>query len=367
VSISDSVGEAKNNREEMLVMKRFKTQTSQFLATPSSRLSVMFLAGLLVFSALILSARSAVEVNDPAVLEKAAQTALSGQWVAEFNSREPGVIKLMFSRRSDNGDSFMTSDNISMAELQGFPSDVTSTAKTNINFRIVREAGTFNCEGYFSAGRGAGFWTLTPSQSFVSAMRSRGYDNLTDEDLLRAALHNLTTKYIEDLKSVGHDRLEFRQLLRAASHEITLNYIREMQAAGFQGLSMEQLIRARNHEIDSQYVKEVQAMGFDKQPLESLIRLRNHEITREFIAQMRTAGFDNLSIEELIRLKNHEITPEYVNGLKAEGFPEISLTTAIRLKNHEIDQDFIRRVKAKGFTNLTLDQLIKLRSNDIIK
>jgi uncharacterized protein (UPF0335 family) len=348
-------------------MKGFKTTAGRFMTKRGIRIQVMFLTGLLATSLLILSARSAVEVNDPTLSVASAPTGLTGQWIAHLEPNQPGLMKLMFSRQSEKGGSYTTTDKIPRNELQGLPADITTAAKTNVNFRIVREAGTFDCEGYFAAGKGAGFWTLTPSQSFISAMRSRGYDNLTEEDLLRAALHNLTTKYIEDLKSGGHDRLVFQQLLRAASHEITLDYIREMQGAGYQGLSMEQLIRARNHEIDGQYIKEVQAMGFDKQPLEALIRLRNHEITREFIAQMHTAGFDNLTIEELIRLKNHEITPEYINGLKAEGFSDISLTTAIQLKNHEIDQDFIRRVKAKGFSNVTLEELIKLRSHDIIK
>lgn len=348
-------------------MNRVKTRAQRLMTKRQFRIPFMFLTGLLAFSALIPSASSAVEVNDPSFSIKTAQAALTGQWVAEFDSREPALVKLMFTRRTDNGGSYINSENISRSELQGLPTDIATSPKTNVNFRIVREAGTFNCEGYFNAGKGAGFWTFQPSQSFVSALRSRGYDNLTEDDVLKAALHNLTTKYIDDLKSLGHDRLEFRQLLRAASHAITLNFIRELQSAGYQGLSMEQLIRARNHDIDSQYIKEVQAMGFTKQPLESLIRLRNHEITREFIAQMHLAGFDNLTVEELIRLRNHDITPEFVNGLKAEGYPDISLATAIRLKNHEIDRDFIRRVKAKGFTNITLDQLIKLRSNDIIK
>jgi uncharacterized protein (UPF0335 family) len=345
-----------------------------FMGQRRIRIPVMFLTGVLTFSVLVLSASSAVEVIDPGLSAKplraayiGQQTALNGQWVAEFDSREPATVKMMFTSRTPDGGSYMNSENISQSELQGLASNARASARTNVSFRLVREAGTFICEGYFNAGKGAGFWTFQSNQSFVSAMRSRGYENLTDEDLLKAAMHNLTTKFIEDLKSVGYDRLEFRQLLRAASHEITLSYIRELQSAGYQSLAMEQLIRARNHEIDGQYVKEVQAMGFDKQPLEALIRLRNHEITREFIAQMHLAGFDNLTVEELIRLKNHEITPEFVNGLKAEGYPDISLSTAIRLKNNEIDQDFIRRVKAKGFTNITLEQLIKLRSNDIIK
>ena len=350
------------------MMKKFKTIAERLLTRPQSGIPLMFLAGLLVWSALIISASGAVnEAADLAVVSPlAAQPVLTGQWVAQINANKPAVVNLILSR-NEKGDSYMQSEDLPLAELQGLPAEVASSAKLNVSFRIIREAGTFDCEGYFGAGKGAGFWALTPSQSFISAMRAGGYENLTDEDLLKAALHKLTTKFVDDLKALGYDRLEFRELLRAASHEVTPTYIREMQSAGFQGLSMEALIRARNHEIDARYVKEVQAMGFDKQPLESLIRLRNHEITQAFIERMRTAGFDNLSIEELIRLKNHDITPEFVNGLKAEGYTDIPLEVAIRLKNHEVDGDFIRRVKAKGFTNVTLEQLIRLRSNDIIK
>jgi uncharacterized protein (UPF0335 family) len=348
-------------------MKKLQTIAQRLLTNRQSRIPVLFLTVLLGFSALILSADSASRATERTLSAKAAQSALTGRWIAQVDARQPGVINMMFSRRDERGGSNTTTDNISRNELQGLPSDISSTAKTNVNFRIVREAGTFDCEGYFSAGKGVGFWTLIPSQSFISAMRSRGYDNLTEEDLLRAALHNLTTKFIEELKSVGYDHLEFAELLRASSHDVTASFIREMRAAGYQGLFMEELVRARNHDINSQYVKEVQAMGFEKQPLESLIRLRNHEIKQEFINQMRSAGFDNLSIEELIRLKNHEITPEFVSALKAEGYAAISPEVAIRLKTHNVDGEFIRRAKAKGFTNVSLEQLIRLRNQDIVK
>lgn len=296
-----------------------------------------------------------------------AQARLSGEWTAEFNRNKPGEIHFTFHRRSEHGGFSMSGDSISLSEFQGLPADAAAAAKTNVNFNIVREAGTFACEGFFREGRGAGFWTLTPSQAFVAAMRSRGYDQLTDEDLLKAALHNLTAKYVDDLKAAGYDRLDFKQLNRALTHGVTPQYIRELQAAGYEGLTMEELVRARNHSVDAAYIREVRSMGFDRQPLEKLIRLRNHDINQEFINQMRSAGFDNLSIEQLIRLRNHDITPEFVNGLKAEGYAEISPETAVRLRNHNVDREFIRRVKAKGFTGLSLEQLIRLRNNDIIR
>jgi len=347
-------------------MKKFQTATSQYLTNKRTRISSLAFAALLTFSAVACAhANSVGKTGGLSAVQT--QNSLTGQWTAALNRTKPGEIQITYHRRSETGGSSMWGKRVALAELQGLTAEAALSPKANVNFNVVRQAGTFACEGYFREGKGAGFWTFTPSQSFVSAMRERGYSNLTEEDLLRAALHNLTTNLIEDLKSLGYDRLEFAQLLRASSHTITPEFIREMQSAGYPGLTMEELIRARNHDINSRYVREVRAMGFDKQPLEKLIRLRNHDITQEFISRMRTAGFDNLSIEQLIRLKNHSITPEFVNGLKAEGYTDIPLETAVRLKNHDVDRDYIRRVKARGFNDLTLDEIIKLRSREIIK
>jgi hypothetical protein len=267
-----------------------------------------------------------------------AQKEIKGSWTAEYDRAKPGEIYFMFQRRT-GGDGFnMTSDNLPLSELQGLTADMISATKTNVSFNIVREAGTFACEGFFSSGKGTGFWTLNPSEKFISAMRSRGYDNLTTDDLARAAFNNLTIGFIENLKTAGYDRLTFNEVMRA-----------------------------RNHDINSEYVREVKAMGFERQPLETLIRMRNHDITAAFINEMKSAGFENLTIENLIRLQNHEITASFINDLKAEGYSDISAETAIRLKNHNIDRDFIRRAKAQGYTNASPEELIRLSNRGIVK
>src|SRR4028119_1016527 len=303
-------------------MKKFQTATNHFLTNRQTRISSLAFAALLIFSAVACAhTNSAGKVNG--LFAAQAQNTLTGQWTAELNRSKPGEIQVTYHRRSEGGGSSMWGKTVPLVELQGLTADAASAAKANVNFNVVREAGTFACEGYFREGKGGGFWTFTPSQSFVSAMRERGYGNLSGEDLLRAAFHKVSVRLIEDLRSVGYDRLEFKQLLRASSHGVTTDFIREMQSAGYQGLAMEELVRARNHNIDGRYVKEVRAMGFDKQPLEKLIRLRNHKITQDFINRMRAAGFEGLSIEQLIRLRNHNITPEFVNAVKAEGYSDI--------------------------------------------
>src|SRR3982751_6028143 len=191
-----------------------------------------------------------------------AQSEIKGQWTAEFSAKKSGRIQITFIRRSEGGSNMM-GESLSLSELQGLSPEASNASDATVSFNIVREAGTFACEGAFRAGKGAGFWTFTPNGSFVSAMQSRGYGSLSDDDLLRAAMHNLTTKYIDELKAAGYDKLTFEQVSRGAGHDVTVGFIREMQSIGYSNLTMEELIRARNHEIDSQYAKEVQAMGFD--------------------------------------------------------------------------------------------------------
>jgi hypothetical protein len=318
-------------------MKKSHTTAIKFLKNRHLRFSVLALVGLLVFSTLIFGIPDGASNLSVLSTAQAAQTPIKGEWTAELRSNKRGEIQMSFHRRYEKGGMMMTGDTMSLSEFQGLNVEAGSP-KVIVNFNLPREAGTIVFEGIFQDGRGAGFWTFTPNQSFVSAMRNRGYDNLSDEDLLRATLHNLNAKYIEDLKSAGYDRLEFKELMRA-----------------------------RTHDIDSQYIAEVKAMGFERQPMEKLIRLHNHEITGEFVRRWKSAGYENLTIEQLIRIKNHEVTPEFINDIKAEGYATVSPETAIRLKNHNVDRAFIQRAKAKGLNNVSLEELIRLRNHDIIK
>jgi hypothetical protein len=263
---------------------------------------------------------------------------IAGEWTAGTDRSNPGEINFTFQYRYEKDGFTMNSRNLPLSQMQGLPATALSGAKMMVNFNIVREAGTFYCEGFFNEGRGAGLWTLKPNEKFISEMRSRGYDNLAENDLLSAAMNELTLKLVDDLKAAGYENLTFQELRRA-----------------------------RTHNISADYIKEVRAMGFDRQPLEKIIRLRNHRITAEFIGGMKSAGFENLSIEELIRLRNHKVTPAFVNEIKAEGYSGISVETAVRLRNHNVDAEFIRRAKSQGYQNATLEELIRLRNRGIVK
>jgi uncharacterized protein (UPF0335 family) len=317
-------------------MNKFQTQMREFLFNGKPvRPAILCLAGIFAVFAIIAGLGGGSAVN---VSAQISSKTLKGDWSAEFDAKKPAQIYFTLQRRNGNDGYNMTSDDLPLTELQGLTTDALSSARTNVSFNIVREAGTFACEGYFSSGRGTGFWTLAPNEKFIAAMKSRGYANLTDEDLLRAAFNDLTIKFIDDLKT-----------------------------AGYNGLTFDEVVRAHNHDVDAEFVKEVKAMGFERQPMDSLIRMRNHEINAEFVNEMKSAGFENLSIDDLIRLKNHDITAQFISDLKAEGYADVSADIAIRLKNHDVDRDFIRRAKAQGYTNASLEELIRLSNRGLVK
>lgn len=308
-------------------------------------------------------------VEDPATIDSALTAepvAINGEWTAHLSSKDGSRVQLNFTRRTEKGGYNHMGNTMKLSDLQGLSAEISAPARTDVSFRLAREAGTISMDGYFQGGRGAGLWTFTPNAAFASSMASRGYANLTEEDLLRATFKNLTTKYADDIKAAGYDQLTFAQLSRAASHDISVDYIRELRNSGFENLTMENIIRASNHDISAAYVKEVAAMGFGSQPLDKVIRLKNHDISPAYLSELKAAGFENLTLDEVVRMKNHDITADFVNQIKGEGFSNITSSTIIRLKNHDVDRDFIQRAKAQ-YPNATLEEMIRLKNHGTVK
>lgn len=308
-------------------------------------------------------------VEDPSHIEatlNAEPVAISGEWTAHLSTKDPSRIQLNFTRRTEKGGYNQNGRTMKLSDLQGLAADISASARMEVSFKLAREAGTISLDGFFQGGRGAGLWTFTPNAAFASSMASRGFADLTEEDLLRATFHGLTTKYADEIKAAGYDRLTFAQLSRAATHDISVDYIRELRNSGFENLTMENVIRASNHDISAAYVKEVAAMGFGNQPLDKVIRLKNHDISPAYISEMKAAGFENLTLDEVVRMKNHDISSDFVNQIKGEGFSNISSATIIRLKNHDVDRDFIQRVKAQ-YPNASLEEMIRFKNNGTVK
>jgi len=264
------------------------------------------------------------------VVKTTAQTAVSGTWTASLDNEQTRKIQLNLERRTQRGSRSQMGQSYDLADLQGLSSDQASGSGP-VKFSLVREAGRIDCEGNFQNGKGSGTFTFTPSSTFVSAMKSRGFDFEQDpgrngeqdleERLFAATTLNVTTALADDLNSANFGKLQVEDLFKAAIFKVDSNFMREMKASGFENLGMEELVKARIFKVDAEFARQVGQMGFEKEPFESLVKMRIFKITPEFITEVRNEGITNLTIEDAVKMKIFKIDSEFIREAKADGVP----------------------------------------------
>jgi hypothetical protein len=331
------------------------------MSLTKGKIQSRFLPGLALVALLAVSIFTAVAVQaNFAIPAQSARPPITGEWRIEFTRENPEEVQLPMLRAS-RGHNQNWGHGVLIRDLQGLSREEALHSAIDVKLRLAREAGVFELAGSFHDGKGSGRWTLTPSESFISAMSSRGYLNLSEDNLFAAAMARLSISTIDDLKAAGYQQLSFDELVEANIFEVTGKSIRDLQAAGFDKLPFKKLVEARIFKVDADFAREIEALGFGKQSFDKLVEMRVHKISREYANEMRAAGFNQLSLDELIEFKIFKVTPEFVAELKAEGFTSLAPEQLVELRVHNVDIDFIRRVKAKGFPNITLDELVEMR------
>jgi hypothetical protein len=258
-----------------------------------------------------------------------AQNVITGDWKASLQD-DASKINLNFDRRSEKGGKHQTGQTYDFADLQGLSREQAMSGGP-VKFSLVREAGRIDCEGSFENGKGSGTFRFTGNQSFVAAMKSRGFDfeedyvsddgRHSENKLFAATTLNVTTALADDLSSAGFGKLQVTDLFKAAIFKIDAKFMREMKASGFADLGMEELVKARIFKIDAEFVRHVSQMGFDKEPFESLVKMRIFKISPEFIIEVRNEGLTDVSIEDVVKLRIFKIDGEFIREAKAEGVP----------------------------------------------
>lgn len=267
-----------------------------------------------------------------------AQSVVTGDWKANTKDEKDGKIHISFERRTENGKNQHGTSYL-YDDLQGLTREQTQNGR--VNFRLVREAGTIECEGSFTDGRGSGTFRFTPNSSFVDAMRSRGFDfeksssskheTSLDERLFSAATLDVTTALADDLRTANFPNLDVGDLFKAAIFKIDGKFMAEMKATGFPNLGMEELVKARIFKIDADYVRGVREMGYDKEGFESLVKFRIFKVTPEFLNQLKSEGISDIDAEDVVKFRIFKITPAFIREARAEN-PNVTVEELVRRK-----------------------------------
>lgn len=273
-----------------------------------------------------------------------AQEVVTGTWKADVRSEKgdketPDKIHLSFTRRTENGKN-QNGSSFAYSDLQGLTREQ-AMQDGKVNFRLVREAGTIDCEGTFAGGRGTGTFRFTPDQSFVGVMRAKGFDfeketrKHDDDDvsnrLMAAAFLNVTTALADDLLSANFGKLDVDDLFKAAIFKVDSKFMVEMKNSGFPNLTFEDLVKARIFKIDADYVKQVHEMGFSDHGFDGLVKFRIFKVTPEYLNELKAAGLSKMDSEDIVKCRIFKIDPEFVRKARATN-PNVTVEDLVKMK-----------------------------------
>jgi hypothetical protein len=269
-----------------------------------------------------------------------AQNTITGEWTAEARKDRAEKIQLNFERRTEKGGKNQHGSSYEYADLQGLTRADAENGR--VTFRLVREAGTIECEGTFVNGRGAGTFRFIPNTSFADAMRSRGFDFAAQSG-----------------KNGHHDSMEER-LFAATTLGVTVALADDLKSANFPNLDVGDLFKAAIFKIDGKFMAEMKATGFPNLGMEDLVKARIFKIDAEFVRKTREMGFGTNDFENLVKFSIFKVTPEFLNELKAEGLTDLSSEDVVKLRIFKIDAAYVREARASEPT-ITVEQLVQKR------
>jgi hypothetical protein len=170
----------------------------------------------------------------------------TGTWMATVQESQ---LQLSLRMKGERG--WQMGMPVPLAAIQGL-----STAEGSMApFQLTREAGTFQFEGRFAGGEGAGHFRFEPREAYARAMAGLGYPKLTPDEHFQLALFDITPARVKELAALGYKSLDLDTLLSMGIHGVSPAFIREMHAAGYPNATPEDLIKLRIHGIDSAFVR----------------------------------------------------------------------------------------------------------------
>jgi hypothetical protein len=270
-----------------------------------------------------------------AIAAEAAQTTqIAGTWAIQ-DLQIANRLHIQFNVVGQNGNgSFNNSFSLDPSQLRGLPlAQIGAPIATITRFELVREAGTFVCEGYFKGGNGAGTFVFRPAPGFVSAMRAQGFLDVDEKRIFSMAAHDVGPRFAAQVRSEGITVSSASKLLSMRIHGVTMEFIRSVQQAGYKP-EEEDLIKMRIHGVTPDFANEVRRM-YAPASIEQLVRMRIHGVALDFAGEVRQL-YPTASIDDLVRLRIHGVTMDYIRNAQSRS-RNATLEQVVRMKIRGLD------------------------------
>ena len=274
---------------------------------------------------------------------------LRGMWTAStWSIKDIDRIQVNMTREHSNwGQDFKISAFEGLARPQ-----MMGSSDTPVKFALKRDAGTIAFDGSFRDGEGAGHFTFTPNDSYLSTLQSMKVrleddsERTEGEELFRLAMFDVSLDFIRSMRSLGYD-VGVRDLVRFRIHGVSPEMVTELRGLGLDHVSAEDLVRMRIHGATPAFVREMTNLGYRNLPVESLVRFRIHGVTPEFVRDLSSLGYRDVASEDLVRMRIHGVTPEYIREVESAGYKGVPVEKLIEMRIHGIDAAYLKGVTSR--------------------
>src|SRR5256886_15406373 len=214
-----------------------------------------------------------------------------GQWLIE-TGHHSGKVELNIrygewgGRHSSNwGRTVPLSQLVGLSEADMAGSGVT------VHFKIVRSAGTLDCEGWFDNGKGSGHFTYQPNPDFIAELAKRGINAPTEWEQFEMTMAGGGLDLVEELARPKDDRPTAAERARMGTHGVDLEDVRDIGARGYHLGDSESLIRMRDDGVDPEFIASLDSAGYKNLGIEALARLPAHGLNAYYIAEMNETAY----------------------------------------------------------------------------
>jgi hypothetical protein len=322
----------------------------------------------------------------------------SGVWTASLRENDPSTLEVSLFQGKNKSHLWRGYNNIMgfdapLAAVTGLAASDVNSAAANVQFALIRPAGTIGFEGRFSDGNGAGNFRFTPNEAFIKEMESLGYKEFTDDDLLVLAAHDFAPQTIRDLRQMGYEPTR-KEVVELAIFRINAALVREYARLGYPNLAIRELVNMRVGRVDAAYVNGMRELGYTLSARE-VANLAILGVTPAYVRELKAAGLTNLSAREAenLRVGNitakrieeyrrmgydleprkladfgiHGVTPQYIEELRALGYKDISAKDLIEMRIFGVTPDYIRKMEKAGYKGVPIEKMLKLRQSGLVK